>query len=118
MQVTTGKGGGGRMKEDEPLYSGKRRPILCRSLAACGDPMPETSTPGSGTGNVHAAHLKIPESEGARGRETNTGMGRPGVYCAGIFKQSMEARKRVGIVLSYRPAKLHSLAELVPWNRF
>ncbi len=36
---------------------------------------------------------------------------------AGIFKQSMGARNRVGIGLSYRPAKLHSLAELVPWNR-
>jgi hypothetical protein len=35
-----------------------------------------------------------------------------------ISKQSMGARNRVGIGLSYRPAKLHSLAELVPWNRF
>jgi hypothetical protein len=37
---------------------------------------------------------------------------------AGIFKQSMGARNQVGIGLSYRPARLHSLAELVPWNRF
>jgi hypothetical protein len=37
---------------------------------------------------------------------------------AGIFKQFMEARNRGGIGLSYRPARLHSLAELVPWNRF
>jgi hypothetical protein len=37
---------------------------------------------------------------------------------AGIFKQSMGARNRGGIGLSYRPARLHSLAELVPWNRF
>ncbi len=37
---------------------------------------------------------------------------------AGIFKQSMGAKKRVGIGLSYRPARLHSLAKLVPWNRF
>ncbi len=37
---------------------------------------------------------------------------------AGIFKQSMGARNRVGIRLSYRPARLHSLAELVPWSRF
>ncbi len=36
---------------------------------------------------------------------------------AGRF-QSMGARNRVGIGLSYRPARLHSLAELVPWNRF
>jgi hypothetical protein len=40
------------------------------------------------------------------------------VPCAGIFKQSMGARNRVGIGLSYRPARLHSVAELVPWNRF
>ncbi len=38
--------------------------------------------------------------------------------CAGIFKQSMGARNRVGIGLSYWPARLHGLAELVPWNRF
>jgi len=36
----------------------------------------------------------------------------------GIFKQSMGARNRVGIGLSYRPARLHRLAELIPWNRF
>jgi hypothetical protein len=40
------------------------------------------------------------------------------VTSAWIFKQSMWARNRVGIGLSYRPARLHSLAELVPWNRF
>jgi hypothetical protein len=40
------------------------------------------------------------------------------VACAGIFKQSMGARNRVGIGLSYRLARLLSLAELVPWNRF
>ncbi len=30
----------------------------------------------------------------------------------------MGARNRVRIGLSYRPAKLHMLAKLVPWNRF
>jgi hypothetical protein len=30
----------------------------------------------------------------------------------------MGARNWLGIGLSYRPARLHSLAELVPWNRF
>jgi hypothetical protein len=40
------------------------------------------------------------------------------VNCAGIFKQSMGARNRAEIGLSYRPARLHSLAELIPWNRF
>ncbi len=39
-------------------------------------------------------------------------------FSAGIFKQSMGARNRVGIVLSYWPARLHRLAKLVPWNRF
>jgi hypothetical protein len=37
---------------------------------------------------------------------------------AGIFKKSMGARHRVGIGLSYRPAMLHRLAELMPWHRF
>jgi hypothetical protein len=37
---------------------------------------------------------------------------------AGIFKQSMGARNRVGIGLSYRPARIHSLTELFPGNRF
>jgi hypothetical protein len=37
---------------------------------------------------------------------------------AGIFKQSMGARHRVEIGLSYRPARLHRLAEFIPWNRF
>jgi hypothetical protein len=36
---------------------------------------------------------------------------------AGIFKRSLGAGNRVGIGLSFRPARLHSLAELVPWNR-
>jgi hypothetical protein len=30
----------------------------------------------------------------------------------------MGARNRVGIGLSYRPARLHRLAEFIPWNRF
>ncbi len=37
---------------------------------------------------------------------------------AGIFKQSMGAMNRVGIGLSYRPARLHRQAEFIPWNRF
>ncbi len=35
-----------------------------------------------------------------------------------FFKQSMGARNRVGIGLSYRPARLHKRAELFPWNQF
>jgi hypothetical protein len=30
----------------------------------------------------------------------------------------MGARHRLGIGLSYRPARLHRLAELMPWHRF
>jgi hypothetical protein len=30
----------------------------------------------------------------------------------------MGARNRVGIGLSYWPARLHRLAEFIPWNRF
>jgi hypothetical protein len=39
-------------------------------------------------------------------------------YRAGIFKKSMGARNRGGIGLSYRPARLHMLAEFIPWNQF
>jgi hypothetical protein len=38
--------------------------------------------------------------------------------CAGIFKQSLGARNQVGLGLSYWPARLHRLAELIPWNQF
>ncbi len=33
------------------------------------------------------------------------------------FKQSMGARNRVEIALSYQPARLHRLAELITWNQ-
>ncbi len=43
---------------------------------------------------------------------------RPFSFCvkssAGILEQSMGARNRVGIGFSYRPARLQSLAELIP----
>ncbi len=39
-------------------------------------------------------------------------------YRAGIFKESMGTRNRGGIGLPYRPARLHRLAEFIPWNRF
>jgi len=40
------------------------------------------------------------------------------VASAGTFKQSMGARNRVGIGLSYWSARLHRMAELVHWKRF
>ncbi len=39
-------------------------------------------------------------------------------YRAGIFKRSTGARHRIGIGLLYRPARLHRLAEFIPWNWF
>ncbi len=36
---------------------------------------------------------------------------------AGILEQSMGAKNRAGRGLYYRPARLHRLAELIPWNR-
>ncbi len=38
--------------------------------------------------------------------------------CAGFLNQSMGARNRERIGLSYWPAWLHRLTELIPWNRF
>ncbi len=34
------------------------------------------------------------------------------------FKKIYGARNQVGRGLSYRPARLHRLAEFIPWNRF
>ncbi len=68
--------------------------------------------------------LRGGEREGRSGNGGNTlicgdgGCLKGGVHRDGIFKQSMGARNRVGIGLSYRPARLHRLAEFIPWNRF
>ncbi len=43
---------------------------------------------------------------------------RQNVSWAGIFKKSMGARHWGGIGFSYRPARLHRLAELIPWHQF
>jgi hypothetical protein len=40
------------------------------------------------------------------------------LLCAGNFEQSMGAKNREEIGLSYRPARLHRLAESIPCNRF
>jgi hypothetical protein len=42
----------------------------------------------------------------------------PASSSAVILEQSMGARNRVGIGLSYRPARLHRLAEFIHWNQF
>ncbi len=38
----------------------------------------------------------------------------PAIKSAGILEQSMGARNRVGIGLSYRPSRLHRQAESIP----
>jgi hypothetical protein len=38
------------------------------------------------------------------------------LFRAGVLEQFMRVRNRVGIRLSYRPARLFRLAELIPWN--
>jgi hypothetical protein len=40
------------------------------------------------------------------------------LFCTGILNKSTGARNLVGVGLSYRPARLHRLAELIPLNRF
>ncbi len=42
----------------------------------------------------------------------------PPHICTGNLEQSMGARNRVGIGLSYRPAMLHRQTESIPWNWF
>jgi hypothetical protein len=56
---------------------------------------------------VYSHNLNIQTSEEERKKEE------AGEICAGIFKQSMEARNREGIGLLYRPARLHRLAESI-----
>jgi hypothetical protein len=50
-----------------------------------------------------------------QGREKGT---EKWVTRTGIFKEAMGARHQRGRGLSYRPARLHRLAEFIPWNRF
>jgi hypothetical protein len=40
------------------------------------------------------------------------------IFCAEILEEFMGAWKRVGIGLSYGPARLHSLVESITLNRF
>jgi hypothetical protein len=51
-----------------------------------------------------------------KGSERRDGI--DGRDCAGTLEQSLMARNRIGLGLSYRPARLHRLAESIPWNRF
>jgi hypothetical protein len=72
------------------------------------NPMPESTYPPVG-------FLKLSMSPGIDSKES---VPPAFVASAGIFKQSRGARNQVGIGLSYRPVRLHSLAEFVYWNRF
>ncbi len=73
---------------------------------------------GGGEGGLVSSHAMFETREGERSvlLASHARWGR--LSCAGIFKQSMGARNRVGIGLSYLPDRLHSLAKLIPWNRF
>jgi hypothetical protein len=71
------------------------------------------------------ANVSVPVEQPASRVGTETGLVRvqrdrvrTATSSAGIFKQSMWARNRAGLGLSYRLARLHRLAELLPWNRF
>jgi hypothetical protein len=74
-------------------------------------PIDDDSLVNDGRSTHHPLHVCV--GGGSRGLEKGGKL-----YSAGIFKTSMRARNRVGIGLLYRPARLYSLAELVPWNRF
>jgi hypothetical protein len=50
------------------------------------------------------------EEKGAKLKAESEAKTKPELY--------MGARNRVGIGLSHRTARLHMLAELIPWNRF
>jgi hypothetical protein len=65
----------------------------------------------------------LPASQRRKAKRGKDGShkGGGGVYCdnrAGIFKKSMGARHRGGIGFPYRPARLHRLAEFIPWHQF
>jgi hypothetical protein len=74
-------------------------------------PIDDDSLVNDGRSTHHPLHVCV--GGGSRGLEKGGKL-----YSAGIFKTSMRARNRVGIGLLYPPARLYSLAELVPWNRF
>jgi hypothetical protein len=60
----------------------------------------------------------LPHLKGSRNGDCSVFILQTSTACAGILKQSMGARKRVGIGLSNRPARLHMLAKSIPWKRF
>ncbi len=96
-------------KVDSGIGLSYRSAKLHRLAGRYDNPMPEsTISTISGTMNLASAFSDIVESEG-RSEEQ---------YCAGILEQPMGSRNRVGIELSYRPARLHRLAKSIPWNRF
>ncbi len=61
---------------------------------------------------VHAFHWCL--SRSPLGRQCDWLL----VDCAGILEQSTGAKNRERIGLSYRPARLHRLADSLPWNLF
>jgi hypothetical protein len=53
-----------------------------------------------------------------KGKQRELFLDHSNLTSAGILKQSMWARNRVGTGLQYRPDRLHRLADLIPCHRF
>jgi hypothetical protein len=63
-----------------------------------------------GCAGLVGGHLWYVGEEGVEVLREEQNQGLSQVYSAGIFKQSMKTRNRVGIGLWHRPARLHRLA--------
>ncbi len=68
--------------------------------------------------NTFVKHIYPRAQQISSGQSKRIKRHRAKAFRAGIFKKSMGARHRVGIGFLYRPARLHRLAEFIPWNRF
>ncbi len=121
---------GTRISEHGTRISGGMWGWVCNCECMSAELVPLcTEQPDSETSSTNHASKQAAQSQPAHcwileqsmGATNRIGIGLSYSYLPtsnGIFKQSMGARNRVGIGLPYRPARLHSLAELVPWNRF
>jgi hypothetical protein len=67
---------------------------------------------------VHFATLRKEDFQFHDNEKEDADKGFDRGLCWNLFKQSYGAKNLVGIGLAYRPARLHRLEELIPWNRF
>ncbi len=77
----------------------------------------ETGAPGTRAEEGKGIEEELGTARGGRRRGRTAREDTPKISRAGIFKKSMGARHRGGIGFSYRPARLHRLAEFIPWNQ-